>query len=87
MRVSNCSRKSLLNNGQKRKIVMEIKKYPFMSANQLKISENLGGIVSVDTFKRVIRENCLFGSVSTNKPNLSVRQIKFCSMWCKSCQK
>ena len=50
-----------------------------MTANQLKIS--------VDTIKCVLRENCLFGPLSTNKPNLSVRQIKFYLMWCKSRQK
>ena len=43
--------------------------------------------MSVDTIKRVLRENYLFGRISTNKPNLSVRQIKFRSMWCKSRQK
>ena len=42
-RVSNYSRKSLINNRQKRKIEMASTKYPFMTANQLKISENLSG--------------------------------------------
>jgi len=44
-------RKPLLSSRQERKLVMDSKRNPFMIANKLLLSQNLGNIASVDTVK------------------------------------
>ena len=59
---------------QERKIVMESKMNPFLTANE--ILQNTEYSVSVDTIKRRLRENNLHGRISMRKPFLTKRNAK-----------
>lgn len=69
-------RKPLLSARQERKLVVESKRNPFLTANELRHSQNLQTTASVDTVKRILRKNGLFGRISARKPALTKRQIK-----------
>ena len=84
--VGKCGRKPKLTRRQKKRITIESKKFPFMTANQIRTSLNLKEIVSVDTVKRSLRESGLFGRISAKKPHLTSTQIKRRLDWCKNLQ-
>ena len=65
-----------------RRLVISSKRNPFKTATQLQRECNLAEIVSVDTVKRRLRENNLFGRVSARKPHLTQNQRIDRKRWC-----
>ena len=63
-----------LTNRERQSIVIKSKKEPFLTARLLRSSSGLENKVSIDTVKRVLRHNNLFGRVAVKKPKLNVIQ-------------
>ena len=65
-----------------RNIVIHSKQNPFLTAREIRIECNLSNTVSVDTVKRVLRENKLFGRVTVKKTKLNRihkrKRLAFC---------
>lgn len=78
----NPGRPAKLSKRQKRQIVILSKKHSFMTARDIQMAAKLEQQVSVDTIKRVLRENKLFGRISAGKPHLSRSQLSKRKKWC-----
>jgi transposase len=76
-------RPSKLSARMKRALVLSSKAGPFQTARQVRDSCNLEGVVSVDTIKRVLRQNNLLGRTAASKPNLTKVQKRKRLLWCK----
>lgn len=63
-----------LTNRERRSLVIKSKKEPFSTARLLRTASGLESKVSIDTVKRVLRSNNLFGRVAVKKPKLNVIQ-------------
>ena len=76
------SRKSKLSLRDVNRLVVESKKYPKKTANQLKRDCNLDGKVSVDTINRRLRDAGLFGRIAAKKPHISSHTAQRRRKWC-----
>ena len=77
-------KKRKLSIAQERFLVILSKKFPFKTARELQEEANLCNVVSVDTIKRTLRRNALFGRISARRPLLSRLQKSKRRKWCVS---
>ena len=68
----------------RRLLLIQAKKEPFLSAQVLSKASNLIPKVFVITVRRYLRKSGLFGQVSARKPLLSKCQAKRRLQWCKA---
>lgn len=76
-------RPSKLSARMERALIIASKKGPFLTARQVRNSCNLQDTISVDTTKRVLRQNNLFGRTAAPVPNLTKVQKRKRLLWCK----
>ena len=76
-------RPTSLSKSEKRKIVMESNKFPFKTAKEGYRDSGIHTNVSVDTVKRTLRQNNLFGRTAANKPSLTKVNKAKRLQWCK----
>jgi transposase len=76
-------RPAILSARLQRSLVIASKKDPFKTARDVRDSCNLQKTISVDTAKRILRHNGLFGRISAPKPALTAVQKKKRLRWCK----
>ena len=69
-------RQKKLTNRAMRNIVIKSKKNPFSTAREIRQDCSLQNNISVDTVKRVLRANNLYGRVAVKKPKLNRVQKK-----------
>jgi len=77
-------RKRKLTNRQIRKVVISSKKHPFMTARELRNECNIENRVCVDTVRKILQQNNLFGRISVKKPFLNKLQKHKRRVWCES---
>lgn len=77
------SKKKLLTKRDDRKLLITSKKFPKMTANQLKRECGFNDI-SVDTIKRSLRSSGQMGRVACKKPSLTSSQKSKRLKWCKN---
>jgi transposase len=76
-------RPSKLSSRAQSNLVIVSKREPFLTARQARDSCGLQGVISVDTAKRVLRQNQLYGRTAASKPNLTKVQRRKRLLWCK----
>ena len=65
-------------------MVIQSKKEPFHTARQVQEAVACGGKVSVDTVKRVLRNNGQLGRIAAKKPFLTKTHKRARLAWCKA---
>ena len=82
--ISKMGRPQKLSAAGKRRIVIESKRNPMKTANQLRKSLDLQDRVSTSTIKRVLCNSGLFGRVSCKKPALTKKNKRNRLAWCRN---
>ena len=82
--ISRSGRPMKSSERDRRLLVIQAKKAPFLSAQVLCEGSNLIPNVSVITVIRYLRKSRLFGQLSARKPFLSKCQAKRILQWCKA---
>lgn len=75
-------RPRLIDTRRSRVLIRNSNANPKLTARQLQIESGLDLICSVDTVKRQLRRNGVFGRVSARKPFLTKKHIKKRKQWC-----
>ena len=73
-----------LSTAAKRRIVIESKRNPMKTANQVRNSLDLQDRVSTSTIKRVLCNSGLSGRVSCCKPSLTKKNKRNRLVWCRN---
>ena len=76
-------RSKKLSNREVRRLVILSKKTPTATASELRQAAGIENKVSVDTVKRELRNQKLFGRIAIRKPLLTKKLIKKRFLWCQ----